>query len=96
MLLTLRSAESALEGRPRESAAETTAAIARGALMGGRGNSGVILSQWLRGFAEGMAGHETFATHEFVLSLRRAAEAASQAVATPVERTKLTLARRTA
>ena len=96
MLLTLRSAEVALEGRPRESAAQTTAAIARGALMGGRGNSGVILSQWLRGFSEGMAGHETFAAHEFVVSLRRAAEAAYRAVATPVEGTMLTVARRTA
>ena len=45
MVLTLRAAVEADE--------EAMAAAARGALLGARGNSGVILSQWLRGLAEG-------------------------------------------
>ncbi|MEV6208094.1 DAK2 domain-containing protein [Kitasatospora sp. NPDC051914] len=67
-----------------------TAAMARGALIGARGNSGVILAQWFRGLAEGLAdGGDAAALRR---ALPRAAEAAYQAVADPVEGTLLTVA----
>ncbi|GAA5011451.1 DAK2 domain-containing protein [Kitasatospora paranensis] len=67
-----------------------TAAMARGALVGARGNSGVILAQWLRGLAEGLAAGGDAATLR--KALPRAADAAYQAVADPVEGTLLTVA----
>ncbi|MFD9126784.1 DAK2 domain-containing protein [Kitasatospora sp. NPDC059571] len=70
--------------------AAVTAAMARGALIGARGNSGVILAQWLRGLAEGLAaGGDAAGLRK---ALPRAAEAAYQAVADPVEGTLLTVA----
>ncbi|GJF33725.1 dihydroxyacetone kinase [Kitasatospora sp. NE20-6] len=67
-----------------------TAAMARGALIGARGNSGVILAQWLRGLAEVLAEGGDAATLR--RALPRAAEAAYQAVADPVEGTLLSVA----
>jgi uncharacterized protein len=66
-------------------------ALARGALMGARGNSGVILSQVLRGLADVLAEGGT--ADCLVRGLRRAAELAYAAVARPVEGTVLTVAR---
>ena len=54
MYLTLQSATEAVKGLPTISAAEISSKAAMGALLGARGNSGVILSQILRGFAKGM------------------------------------------
>ncbi|MER5641193.1 DAK2 domain-containing protein [Kitasatospora sp. NPDC002227] len=69
---------------------ETVTAMARGALIGARGNSGVILAQLLRGTAEVLAhGGEP---ERLRAALRRAAESAYQAVAEPVEGTLLTVA----
>ncbi|WP_441250090.1 DAK2 domain-containing protein [Kitasatospora sp. McL0602] len=70
--------------------AATVTAMARGALIGARGNSGVILAQLLRGMAEELSrGGEP---EHFRRALRRAAESAYQAVAEPVEGTLLTVA----
>ena len=66
-------------------------AMARGALIGARGNSGVILAQWLRGAAETLATAGGGADH-LRAALLRAAESAYQAVAEPVEGTFLTVA----
>ncbi|GAA2751482.1 DAK2 domain-containing protein [Kitasatospora cinereorecta] len=66
-------------------------AAARGALIGARGNSGVILAQWLRGLAEVLAEHGG-SPEALRKALLRAAEAAYQAVAEPVEGTLLTVA----
>ncbi|QES44075.1 dihydroxyacetone kinase [Streptomyces venezuelae] len=81
------------------SLAETVRAMAHGALIGARGNSGTILSQLLRGMAqviaaEGEPGGETDHVEGPVLAraLRQAAESAYQAVAHPVEGTVLTVA----
>jgi len=68
-------------------------AVAHGSLMGARGNSGVILSQILRGFAEVFADRDTVSVEDLVTALRRGADAAYQAVVRPVEGTILTVCR---
>jgi uncharacterized protein len=75
---------------------EVLTAISRGSLMGARGNSGVITSQILRGFSEVLAGSESVDGAALVAALRRAADAAYQAVLRPVEGTILTVVRESA
>jgi hypothetical protein len=65
----------------------------RGALMGARGNSGVILSQLLRGAVEAIDGRESIGTAELAAALRAASDAAYAAVREPQEGTILTVAR---
>lgn len=65
--------------------------MARGALLGARGNSGVILSQILRGLADGLAAAPAVRGRELATALRGAATAAYTAVAHPVEGTLLTV-----
>ena len=61
MVATVRAALVEAEGAGERATAERVAAAASfGALMGARGNSGVITSQILRGFAEGLAGKRRF------------------------------------
>lgn len=69
--------------------------VYRGALMGARGNSGVILSQILRGLSQGFASHATITPLEFVAALEQAAATAYKAVIKPVEGTMLTVIRET-
>jgi hypothetical protein len=69
------------------------AGIARGALYGARGNSGVILSQALRGLAETAAGKADLDGALLTECLRRAAQLAYSAVSSPVEGTMLTVLR---
>lgn len=68
-------------------------AMAHGSLMGARGNSGVILSQLLRGLAGSLAGAEAVDAKGMAAALRAASDAAVQAVLRPVEGTILTVAR---
>jgi uncharacterized protein len=68
-------------------------AVARGALMGARGNSGVILSQLLAGFAEGVKDLETFNATQMAAACKVAEEYAYNAVRDPVEGTILTVSR---
>lgn len=84
MLLTLLAAERAVQSHNGEGVGDTLKTMARGALMGARGNSGVITAQWLAGLAAGIEGPAP---------LRKAATAAYEAVAHPVEGTILTVAR---
>jgi DAK2 domain fusion protein YloV len=72
---------------------QVCAAIKHGSLMGARGNSGVILSQILRGLADTFAPLETVSARDLVAGLRRATDAAYQAVLRPVEGTILTVVR---
>jgi DAK2 domain fusion protein YloV len=84
----------ATAGLPR---AERCAALARAALVGARGNSGMILSQLVRGAAEVLAAGDGPVDGPTVArALRRASEAADAAVRRPVEGTMLTVARRAA
>ena len=87
---TLREAVTVAEAA---GAGETLAAIARGALYGARGNSGVILSQALRGMAGALAGEETLDGAGLGRALAEASAMAYKAVAKPVEGTMLTVLR---
>jgi DAK2 domain fusion protein YloV len=89
---TMESAEDAVRAAPADMAA-TVQALAHGSLMGARGNSGVILSQLLRGLTEVLAAAETCTARELSRGLTRAAELCYSAVSTPVEGTLLTVAR---
>ena len=91
MALTLESVSAALA--QAESMADVCHAISRGSLMGARGNSGVILSQILRGLADECREHDEMHTRELVRGFRHAADAAYEAVMRPVEGTILTVAR---
>lgn len=73
--------------------AEVCRAVAHGSLMGARGNSGVILSQLLRGFTGVIADTKDVSPGELSAALSAASEAARQAVLRPVEGTILTVAR---
>lgn len=68
-------------------------AVAHGSLMGARGNSGVILSQLLRGLTERWLGCDRVGTDSFAEALVRASDLAHKAVVRPVEGTILTVAR---
>jgi len=90
LLLTMEAVDEAVRGAAPDMAA-TVKAMAHGALMGARGNSGVILSQLLRGLAEVLV--EDGSPQGVRRALARAGELAYAAVATPVEGTLLTVAR---
>lgn len=93
MSLTLSSAAEYLqnkEGLPLHQAAEMAS---HGALMGARGNSGVILSQIFRGIAKYFSGKETAPAREFAGALDEAVSTAYKAVMKPVEGTILTVLR---
>ena len=76
-----------------EDMACTCTAMARGSLMGARGNSGVILSQVLRGLSEQWSGAPAIGPADLAAALSRASQAADAAVMTPVEGTILTVLR---
>ena len=67
--------------------------LAHGALLGARGNSGVILSQTLRGLAQGLDKKQTFAASDLANALEEASRLAYRAVLKPVEGTILTVVR---
>src|SRR5690606_24178427 len=70
--------------------------LAKGLLMGARGNSGVILSQLFRGFSKAMEDKETLNAKEFADAFSQGVETAYKAVMKPVEGTILTVARESA
>jgi DAK2 domain fusion protein YloV len=92
MALTLESVVDELpaDGSTMEQVCE---AIRHGSLMGARGNSGVILSQILRGLADTFAPLESISAPDVIAGLRRATDAAYEAVLRPVEGTILTVVR---
>ena len=94
MALTLESVSAELA--TADSMAEVCHAIGRGSLMGARGNSGVITSQILRGLVDVFHPLETITAIDVRAGLRRAADAAYEAVMRPVEGTMLTVAREAA
>ncbi|MCC7369685.1 MAG: DAK2 domain-containing protein [Chloroflexi bacterium] len=94
MSMTMRAAVEAAAVELAPEAHAVARAAARGALMGARGNSGVILSQLVRGFAEAIDGCNTLTVQNLAAGLAGAAEAGYRAVGKPVEGTILTVARR--
>ena len=93
MFLTLQAAYQEVADRPDQEVAAIIQRASRGALMGARGNSGVIFSQILRGMAQGLEDKEDFNSVEFAQSLSAGARVAYQAVIKPVEGTILTVIR---
>lgn len=92
MMLTMRSAYDEVCELDDDHAGQVAYKIYNGALMGARGNSGVILSQLWRGFARGIEGLPAFDGYAFVKGLHEAVRMAYQAVQEPVEGTMLTVA----
>ncbi len=94
MALTMTGAMEALEDLPDDAtAAEVAQKLAYGALMGARGNSGVILSQIFRGFANGIGVATQIDGRDLARALDGARETAYKAVMRPVEGTMLTVIR---
>ena len=93
MSLTMASATKELSAKEFLSAGEAAEALAKGALRGARGNSGVITSQLYRGFARALEGVDKIAPQQFAAALKRGAETAYKAVMKPKEGTILTVAR---
>ena len=93
MSQTINSAVKEINSKPYTSVADVANAAARGALKGARGNSGVILSQILRGFARALDGHEDIDGPLLAAALRSGANTAYKAVMKPKEGTILTVAR---
>ena len=97
MSLTSKSALKQIDALEGDfSVGDVSAAAARGALMGARGNSGVILSQLLRGFSEGLEGIKEAGTSEIAHAFKKASETTYKAVMKPIEGTILTVGRETA
>ncbi len=96
MLLTFKEAVENLDKSKSERIDKLTQALSKGALMGARGNSGVILSQLLRGFSEANKGNRVMRNEELIKSLVEASKIAYQGVLKPVEGTILTVARKAA
>lgn len=92
MYLTLRSAALAAYAAGSEPVSAVSAAAAKGALMGARGNSGVILSQMLRGFAHHVRHRSEIDTFVAATAMREATLAARQALLKPAEGTVLSVA----
>jgi len=94
MALTMDVVVAEVSGLPADATvAMACHAITHGSLMGARGNSGVILSQILRGVCEGIDGSETMSTDLLATALERSVIVAFQAVRKPVEGTILTVLR---
>ncbi|MBU5404597.1 DAK2 domain-containing protein [Paraeggerthella hongkongensis] len=92
MSLTLETVVENLAALPiGASGAEIRKAITTGALMGARGNSGVITSQILRGLCEGSVGHDELNADSIEAAFSKSQEVAFQAVRKPVEGTILTV-----
>lgn len=91
MLLTMRSTIEEAYRAPDRSAAAVAQAMAKGALMGARGNSGVILSQILRGLAQNLAAKESFNAADLASALQESSVMAYKGISNPVEGTMLTV-----
>jgi len=91
MLLTLESIVEEASGKTYEGLEAAARAGARAALMGARGNSGVILSQMIRGGCEMLAKRESVTAEAFAAALEGARERAYASVGEPVEGTMLTV-----
>lgn len=91
MLLTMQAAYTEIAEANHESAGKMASVMAQGALMGARGNSGVILSQIWRGFARGLHDVEVVDVPALVRALSEARDTAYKGVVRPVEGTILTV-----
>jgi DAK2 domain fusion protein YloV len=91
MVLTMQAAYNEASQKNNGNCGDTAHALAQGALMGARGNSGVILSQIWRGFARALDHYETMDAALFVKALHESRNTAYKGVVRPVEGTILTV-----
>ena len=93
MLLTMRSGVEEAHRVPDQDASTVAGAMARGTLIGARGNSGVILSQFWKGLAQGLADKESVSGSDLADALVQASTMAYKGLSNPVEGTILTVGR---
>ncbi|MZK50734.1 DAK2 domain-containing protein [Clostridium beijerinckii] len=93
MSMTFKAAVKEIEGMDTYSIGEISKKLAKGALMGARGNSGVILSQILRGFSKGLEGKKEVDIKEFAVAFSEGSKSAYKAVMRPTEGTILSVIR---
>lgn len=96
MSKTIKSAVKQVTESDAKELGSLAAEMSRGALMGARGNSGVILSQLFRGFAEGLKGHDVLTVPVLAAAMKSASEMTYLAVMKPTEGTILTVGRESA
>ena len=96
MSKTIKSAVKQVTESDAKELGALAAEMSRGALMGARGNSGVILSQLFRGFAEGLKGHDVLTVPVLAAAMKSASEMTYLAVMKPTEGTILTVGRESA
>jgi uncharacterized protein len=96
MVLTMQSAWNEIKDLGHRNISDMASAVSKGALMGARGNSGVILSQLWRGFARGVHGREILDGPTLAKAFAEARDTAYKGVVRPVEGTILTVAREVA
>ena len=96
MLLTMQATLEEIANSPEPSVSAIAHTAAHGALMGARGNSGVILSQILRGVARSLDKKDEFNAFEFASAMKEATATAYKGVIKPVEGTILTVVREAA
>jgi DAK2 domain fusion protein YloV len=93
MMLTMQSAFNEIENSPEKHAGKMLGLVAQGALMGARGNSGVILSQLWRGIANGLKDEEALTGAGLAKAFSVARDTAYKGVVRPVEGTILTVSK---
>ena len=91
MLLTLRSVIEEADRAADTTTSVMSKAMSHGALLGARGNSGVILSQVFRGFSKGFDGKDNFTGGDWAKAFEQAAKTAREGLSNPVEGTILTV-----
>ncbi|XFA99604.1 DAK2 domain-containing protein [Candidatus Izemoplasma sp. B36] len=96
MSATMSAGAKAIQSLEDNSIGNVAKVLARGMLMGARGNSGVILSQLFSGIAKGLKGYDVADCEVFSQALRQGVEQAYAAVINPVEGTMLTVSREAA
>jgi DAK2 domain fusion protein YloV len=91
MVLTMQFALEEAKSNSDNQVSSVAKSLAHGALMGARGNSGVILSQFFRGLAKGLEGKTNFDGGDFARALAGASQMAYKGIVNPVEGTILTV-----
>ncbi len=96
MLLTMQAAMKEVNTSPEHSAGAISKALSHGALLGARGNSGVILSQIIRGFSRTIEKKDMLSANDFAAAMVEGSRTAYKGVVKPVEGTILTVCRESA
>lgn len=96
MSLTFKNVMDMLSTKKPDNLEEISQIVTKAALMGARGNSGVILSQILGGFSKSIASKQSLGIIDFKEAFKSATELAYKSVVTPVEGTLLTVVRESA